>query len=73
MAGMLTELGAWWQGVPLPSLAPFYTPAATMGNPGFSHVSECRFAARKVDIRLLEKGNSDPHDARPVYYNHLDD
>jgi hypothetical protein len=28
---------------------------------------------RKVDIWLHGKGNSNSHDARPVYYNHLDD
>jgi len=30
-------------------------------------------APMKVDIRLLGKGNSNSHGARPVYYNHLDD
>ena len=28
---------------------------------------------RKVDMRLLGKGNSKSYGARPVYYNHLDD
>ena len=28
---------------------------------------------RKVGIRLPEKGNSNSHGARPVYYNHHDD
>ena len=30
-------------------------------------------SARKIDIRLPEKGHSNSHGARPVYYNHLDD
>ena len=34
------------------------------------NVNTCRV---KVDIRLPGKGNSNSHDARPVYSNHLDD
>ena len=30
-------------------------------------------SAGEVDMRLPEKGNSNSHGARPVYFNHLDD
>ena len=49
--------------------------AAAMRGPGrpSSATKRCSTCQRKVDIRLLEKGNLNSHGARPVHSSHFDD